>query len=102
MLLIFKRFSEYLTFNIDRKKKIFKVTGEQTNYKEEEMSWRMLWDKCEEHKRKPNEDNSKCKACEEVIEKQDKETESLSNKKFVKVFQNQMKVYGFELKKWQS
>lgn len=101
MLLIFKRFSEYLTFNIDRKNKTFKVTGEQTNYKEEEMSWRMLWDKCEEHKRKPNTDNSKCKACNEVIEKQDKETESMLNKDFVKVFENQMKVYGFELVKWE-
>ena len=101
MLLIFKRFSEYLTFNIDRKKKTLQVNGEQTNYKEQEMSWRMLWDKCEEHKRKPNEDNSKCKACNEVIEKQDKDTESLSNKKFVKIFEDQMKVYGFELVKWE-
>ncbi len=102
MLLIFKRFSEYITFNIGREKKTLKVTGEQTNYKEEEMPWRILWDKCEEHKRKPSEDNSKCKACKEVIEKQDKETESLSNKKFVKVFEGQMKVYGFKLKKWES
>ena len=47
-------------------------------------------------------DNFKCEACEEVIKKQDKDTESLSDKKFVKVFEKQMKVYGFELKKWQS
>ena len=102
MLLIFKRFSEYITFSIDREKKILKVTGEQTNYKEEELAWRMLWDKCEEHKRKPNADNSKCKACEEVIKKQDKETEPLSNKNFVKVFKEQMKVYSFKLVKWES
>ncbi len=102
MLLIFKRFSEYLTFNIDRTKKILKVTGEQTNYREEAMSWRMLWDKCEHHKKKLSEDNSKCKACDEVIEKQDKETESLSDEDFVKIFKDQMRVYAFELKKWQS
>lgn len=102
MLLIFKRFSERIIFNIDRNKKIFKVTGEETNYKEEEMSWRMLWDKCEEHKRKPNQDNSKCKDCEEVVKKQDKETESLSDKGFVKIFEDQMKVYNYELVKWES
>lgn len=102
MLLIFKRFSERLTFNIDRKRKTLKVIGEETNYQMQEMPWKMLWDKCEDHKRKPKEDNSKCKACEDVIKKQDKETESLSNKNFVKVFENQMKVYGFELKLWQS
>ena len=102
MLLIFKRFSEYLTLNIDREKKILKVTGEQTNYKEEEMPWRMLWDKCEEHKPKLNEDNSQCVACKEIAKKQDKETESLSNKKFVEVFQNQMEVYAFKLTKWES
>ncbi len=102
MLLIFKRFSERIIFNIDRKQKILKVTGEETNYKEEEMPWRMLWDKCEEHKKKINQDNSKCKACEEIVKKQDKETESLPDKSFVKIFEDQMKVYGFELVKWDS
>ena len=102
MLLIFKRFSEYLTLNIGREKKTLKVIGEQTNYKEEPMPWRQLWDKCEEHKKNLKEDNSKCEACEEVAKKQDKETESLSDKKFVKVFKNQMEVYGFRLKKWES
>ena len=102
MLLIFKRFSERIIFDINRKEKKLKVTGEETNYKEEEMSWQMLWDKCEDHKKKPNEDNSKCRTCNEVIEKQDKETESLSDKKFVKVFEEQMRVYGFILAKWES
>lgn len=101
MLLIFKRFSERLMFNIDRKTKELKVTGEQTNYHEQAMPWKMLWDKCEEHKKKTNEDNSKCKACETVIQKQDKETESLPNKSFVKIFEDQMKVYGFQLVKWE-
>ena len=101
MLLIFKRFSERLIFNIDRKRKTLKVTGEETNYQEQEMPWKMLWDKCEEHKRKPKEDNSKCQDCEDVIEKQDKETESLSDKNFVEVFEDQMKVYGFRLVKWE-
>ena len=102
MLIIFKRFSEYLTLKIDRKNKKLKVIGEQTNYIEEESPWWRLFDKCEEHKGKPNEDNYKCKACKEVIEKQDKETESLSNRKFVKIFEDQMKVYGYKLKKWES
>ena len=102
MLLIFKRFSEHLTLNIDRKKKILRVTGDQTNYAEEELPWKMLWDKCEEHKRNPNKDNSRCKECEKVTERQDKETETLSNRKFVKVFEEQMKLYGFELVKWES
>lgn len=101
MLLIFKRFSERIIFNINRKEKTLKVTGEETNYKEEETPWKMLWDKCEEHKKKRNEDNSKCKACAKVIEKQDKETESLPDKNFVKVFEDQMKVYNFELIKWE-
>ncbi len=101
MLLIFKRFSEYLTFNIDRKNKKLKVIAEHTNYQEEETPWKMLWDKCENHKSKPGEDNSKCKVCKDVIKKQDKETESLSDKNFVEVFENQMKVYGFKLTKWE-
>ena len=101
MLLIFKRISERIIFNIDRENKILKVTGEETNYQEEQMSWKMLWDKCEEHKQKQRDDNSKCEACKEVTEKQDKETESLSDKNFVEVFENQMKVYGFKLIKWE-
>ena len=66
------------------------------------MPWRMLWDKCEEHKRKSNKVNFKCPACEEIVKKQDKETESLTDKDFVKVFENQMKVYNFRLAKWES
>ena len=100
MLLIFKRFSEYLTFTIDRKLKTLKVNGEQTNYQEEDLLWKMLWDRCEEHKEKLKQDNSKCQACKEVAEKQDKETESKSDKKFIKIFENQMEVYGFKLVKW--
>ncbi len=102
MLLVFKRFSEYITLNINREKKTLKITGDETNYTEQEQPWRMLWDKCENHKRKPKENNLECEACDKVATKQDNETESLSDKKFVKVFDSQMKLYGFKLKKWES
>ena len=101
MLLNFKRFSEYILFEIDRKNKTYACTGEATNYQREEMAWRMLWDKCEGHKFKPNEDNSSCKDCNKVAKEQDKETEILDDRAFVEVFENQMKIYGFELTKWE-
>jgi len=102
MLLIFKRLNDYITFEIDRKNKKLKIKGEQTNYREEESPWRMLWDKCEYHKKNQGKDNIKCLDCDKVAESQDKETESLSDKDFVKVFENQMKVYAFKLAKWES
>lgn len=102
MLLVFKRFSEYLTLNIDRTKKILKVTGEQNNYKEQLTSWRMLWDKCEEHKKKPKENNLNCKDCIQVANFQDKETEKMNNEDFKNVFVEQMKVYEFKLVRYEE
>ena len=99
MLLIFERLGEHSKFDIDRINKNLKYTGEQTNFVEQELPWKMLWDKCEDHKRKPNEDNSKCKACDMVATKQDNETTPLSNKDFAEIFKNQMNLYGFNLVK---
>lgn len=101
MILVFKRFSEYISFDIDRKNKTYYCIGEQTNYQKEELPWRMLWDKCEHHKLKQNEDNTDCKDCDAVAEKQDKETEGLKDQAFVEVFESQMKIYGFTLEKWE-
>ncbi len=97
MLLIFKRFDEYLTLDIDRKKKALRINGEQTNFEKEEQPWRMLWDKCEKHKRNQKEDSSTCIACSIVAQQQDKETESLKDEDFKKVFDDQMQIYGFNL-----
>lgn len=101
MLMVFKRFSEYIQFEIDRKNKTYYCTGETTNYKKEQLPWRMLWDKCESHKSSPNQDNSTCKDCHKVEKQQDKETEKLDDRAFVEVFENQMKIYGFKLEKWE-
>ena len=62
----------------------------------------MLFDKCEDHKKNQKENNLDCKECDKVVTNQDKETESMTDKQFVKVFKNQMQVYGFSLKKWES
>lgn len=98
MQLIFKRFNEYLTLEIDRAKKRVFVIGEQTNYKRTELAWRMLWDRCDIHRQSLKDDNSGCKACDGVALKQDKETSFLSDEAFADVFRKQMLVYGFELK----
>ncbi len=97
MLLIFERLGEHSQFDIDRKNKRLKYTGEKTNFVEQELPWKMLWDKCDKHKSKPDQDNSKCLDCERVETKQDKETSILSNKDFTLIFQNQMNIYGFSL-----
>ncbi len=101
MLLIFERLGDYCEFEIDRVNEKVKFTGSQTNYIKQDLQWRMLWDKCEQHKRNPKQNNSGCKDCKLVSIKQDNETKNLSDKDFAAVFKNQMKVYGFKLKKCQ-
>ena len=99
MELVFERLGDYSQFNIDRKNKKLKCIGENTNYVEQDLPWGHLWDKCEAHKKKPNEDNSSCADCDKVAETQAKEMEGYSDKKFAQVFINQRKVYGFKLAK---
>ncbi len=101
MLLIFRRFSEYFKMEIDRKNKKLKITGSQTNYKETEQPWRLLWDRCEQHKKDFRKSNIGCKDCDEVAKVQDSYTQSLDDKKFAETFENQMKVYGYNLVKWE-
>lgn len=101
LLLIFRRFSEFFKMELDRKNKKLKVTGTKTNYKEMEQPWRMLWDRCDFHKKNLKETNIDCKDCESLAKLQDKETESMEDQKFVDTFENQMKVYGFKLIKWE-
>jgi len=99
MELVFERLGDYSEFNIDRKNKTLKCVGENTNYVGQELPWRQLWDKCEVHKTKPNQDNSSCKDCDEVAKKQDDEMKNYSDKKFAQVFINQMEVYGYKIAK---
>lgn len=101
MLLFFRRFSEYLSLDIDRQKKVLALTGEQTNYKKEVLPWRMLWDRCEYHKKKLKENNSLCGDCIKVAEEQDRQCEPMHDSEFVSIFENQMKIYGFDLVKWE-
>ena len=101
MLLIFRRFNEFLTLNIDRKNKKLKVRGTSTNFKEEEQPWKLLWDRCEHHKKNLKESNIGCEGCSKVMELQDKETEAMTDEQFRDVFKNQMKVYLYDLIKWE-
>lgn len=101
MILIFERMSEYTKFDIDRRNKRFHFQGPSTNFKEEEMLWRHLWDKCELHKQDNKADNLDCKDCNNVANQQDREMEGYSDKKFMEVFVKQMQVYGFRLIRWE-
>lgn len=101
MQLIFKRFTEYFTLDIDRKNRKVNVNGEQTNYVNTQVDWNMLWDKCEVHKKEMNRDNSKCEECKKVAMQQDLETQKLSDSDFVKLFEKQMGMYGFNMVKCQ-
>jgi len=98
MILLFKGKQELTKLNINRKKRIFKLTSSMNNYTETLMPWKSLFDKCEYHKEKFKEDNSKCDDCRKVEDEQDKTTEKLSDKDFIQVFKEQMMVYGSELR----
>lgn len=101
MLLVFRRFSEYILLKIDRQKKKLIISGKSSNYKEEEQPWRLLWDKCEHHKKNPKESNLDCKSCQEVAKQQEEATQNLTDEQFREVFARQMKVYLYELVKWE-
>lgn len=103
MFLYFRRIvdSVYLEFEINRENKRLKFIGEQTNYVKQELPWRMLWDRCEDHKKKLNEDNTSCGACRQVEVTQDEQMQALNDSEFVKVFEKQMEVYGYDLVRWQ-
>ena len=100
--LYFKRINEYLQLIIDRERKKLKVIGEKTNYKEQELPYTMLFDKCEYHKLKAKEDFKDCSACKMVILEQQSMTDKMHNEDFVMTFRSQMQVYGFKLVKWEN
>jgi hypothetical protein len=108
--LIFKRFNQYAIFYIDRENKKLRVNGEPTNYKEQVYPWRMLWDKCFEHskqagiaiaKNRPVPSTWKCRECIAVAKRQEIQTQDMNNEDFVKVFEDNLKFYGYKLAKWQ-
>ncbi len=82
MEIVFERLGEYSKFNIDRKNKILKATGPETNYVEEQLPWEQL---CDPGK----------------VEVQLKELEALDDKTFAKTLGAQMNIFGFNMIKCQ-
>lgn len=95
--LVFKSDEGFVEFNIDRRAKRFCLKSQETQYENQDMEWRMLWDKCMYHSTNPKKDNSECDLCKKKVDEQDKTAERLSDEEFKSIFQKQMSLYGYTL-----
>ena len=76
--LVFHCQGEFVKFCIDRTNRRFKLTSSKTNYKEQEMEWKMLFDKGKE-------------------EQQDEITKAMNDTDFSNIFIRQMALNGYKL-----
>lgn len=78
MRLLYRGGTELVILDIDRQDKVLEVTSSKTNYKKVRTEWNMLFDKGKE-------------------EQQEKETDSLTDKLFIKAITESMNRNGYIL-----